>query len=224
MLRMHGVEICDLSGIEMLEDMVNSYRRRGGDVFLVRPRKPVLEKMEQSGFLDEVLGRDHLLEQEDAIGYLFSNVIDPAVCTYECEHRVFAECQTVKKHVYSVTFPPMPMHIHSHEERFVPPERFQELTAEPESLLIDLREPEEYSRGHLPGATNLPLRLLPEKGPELPRDRPLLLADRSGRRASRAFYMLGDMGFDNLWGLSGGIFAWRAEGLPVTAPIPDDQK
>jgi SulP family sulfate permease len=218
MLRMHGVEICDLSGIELLEDLVRSYRRRDGDLFLVRPRQPVLEKMEQSGFLAGILGRDHLLEQEDAIGYMFRQFIDPAVCTYECEVRVFAECQAVRKHIYSVSFPPMPIHLHRHDERFVPPERFQELLGMTGSPLIDLREPPEFARGHLPGAINLPLRLLAEKGPDLPRDRTLLLVDRSGRRASRAVYMLEDMGFSDIWGLSGGIFAWRAEGLPVTGP------
>jgi SulP family sulfate permease len=218
MLRMHGVEICDLSGIELLEDLVRGYRRRGGDVHLVRPRQPVQEKMEQSGFLDDILGRDNLLEQEDAIGYLFRDAIDPAVCTYECEHRVFAECQGLHKHVYSVSFPPMPVHAHRHDDRFVPAERFRELVESGPGLLIDLREPEEYGRGHLAGARNLPLRLLPEEGPDLPRDRPLLLVDRSGRRASRALYMLGDMGFNDVWGLGGGIFAWRAAGLPVTGP------
>jgi SulP family sulfate permease len=222
MLRMHGVEICDLSGIEMLEDTVQTYRRLGGDVFLVRPRKPVLEKMEQSGFLDDVLGRDHLLEQEDAIEYLFENAIDPAVCIYECEQRVFAECQALEKHVYSVHFPPMPMHTHSHD-RLVPPDRFQELLGAPDALLIDIREPEEYGRGHLPGADNLPLRLLPEKGADLPRGHPLLLVDRSGRRSSRALYMLEDMGFSDLWALSGGILAWRAAGLPITSPKTDGQ-
>jgi SulP family sulfate permease len=224
MLRMHGVEICDLSGIELLEDIIRTYRLRGGDVFLVRPRKPVMEKMEQSGFLDDVLGRDNLLEQEDAVEYLFENVIDPAVCIYECEERVFAECQALEKHVYSVSFPPMPMHVHTHAERFVSAERFQELLDLHDALLIDLREPSEYEHGHLPGAVNLPLRLLPEQGPDLARDRPLLLVDRSGRRSSRAFYMLGDMGFEDLWGLSGGILAWRAEGLPVTSPKRETQK
>jgi len=223
MLRMHGVDICDLSGIEMLEDTIKTYRRRGGDVYLVRPRKPVMEKMKQSGFLDEVLGRDNLLEQEDAIEFLFENVIDPAVCIYECEHRVFAECQALEKHVYSISFPPMPMHVHS-PERLVSPDRFQELRDAPGALLIDLREPSEFEHGHLPGARNLPLRLLPEKGADLPRDRPLLLVCRSGRRTSRALYMLDDMGFRYLWGLSGGTLAWRAEGLPLTSPKSGGQK
>jgi len=223
MLRMHSVEICDLSGIEMLEDTVRIYRRLGGDVYLVRPRKPVLEKMELSGFLDEVLGRDHLLEQEAAIQFLFESVIDPAVCIYECEHRIFAECQALEKYAYSVNFPPVPMRVPS-PDRLVAPDRFRELHGSTDALLIDLREPVEYNRGHLPGAQNLPLRLLPEQGRDLPRDRPLLLICRTGRRTSRGLHMLEDMGLGELWGLSGGILAWRAEGLPITSPKADGRE
>jgi len=63
----------------------------------------------------------------------------------------------------------------------------------------------------------LPLRTLLEEAPALPRDRTLLLTCRSGRLTSRAIRMLEDMGFTLLYGLSGGILAWRAEGLPVTS-------
>jgi SulP family sulfate permease len=213
-LRMHGVDICDLSGIEMLESTVRTYRDLGGDVFLIRPRRPVLEKMDSSGFLDDTLGRDHLLDQEGAIEYLFDQVLDPAVCIYECEHRVFAECQALEKHAYPVELPPAPKHpvvpgIH------VTPDRFQDLAGDENAVVLDLREPEEYLRGHVPGARLLPLRTVLEEGPDLPRDRPLLLVCRSGRRTSRAIHMLLDMGYENLHGLQGGILAWRAQGLPV---------
>ncbi len=103
-LRMHGVDICDLSGIEMLESTVNTYRSIGGDVFLVRLREPVEQVMRDSGFLD-FIGRDHILPQEGAIEYLFEDVLDPAVCIYECEHRVFAECQALEKHPYRAQVP-----------------------------------------------------------------------------------------------------------------------
>jgi anti-anti-sigma regulatory factor len=164
-LRMHGVDICDLSGIEMLESTVRTYRQLGGDVFLVRPRRPVLEVMEHSGFIDETLGRDHILEQEGAIEYLFDQVLDPAVCIYECEHRVFAECQALEKHPYGMQFPPVPRHIHRHD-RHVSPETFQELADDPDAMILDVREPAEYNQGHVPGAGLLPLRLLPLYGVE----------------------------------------------------------
>ncbi len=216
---MHGVDLCDMSGIEMLESTVHTYRQRGGDVFLVRLRQPVLDVMLQSDFLDDTLGPDNVLPQESAIEYLFDQVIDPVVCTYECEHRVFAECQTVERHRYGKDVPPALHHGHGHA-RQVPPELFQDLADSPNALLLDLREPEEYRRVHLQGVRLFPLRRLIEHLDKLPRDRTLLLCCRSGRRTSRALRVLDDQGFEHLYGLRGGIFAWRAKRLPV---ITDDE-
>jgi SulP family sulfate permease len=216
-LKMDAVDICDLSGIEMLEAAVNTFRQSGGDVYLVRPRRPVLERMRQSGFLDDTLGRDHLLETETAIEFLFDKVLDPSVCVYECEHRVFAECQAIEKHTYDVQFPrttPRP----SDSSRLVSPEDFQELASDTSALVLDVREHSEHQAGHIPGAALLPLRMLPERGASLPRDHTLLVCCRSGRRTARALRMLETMGYTDLYGLQGGILAWRAEGLPVTSP------
>ncbi|MCK5124907.1 MAG: STAS domain-containing protein [candidate division Zixibacteria bacterium] len=213
-LRMNAVDQCDISGIEMLESTVQTYRQMGGDVYLVRLRKPVKKVLEHSGFIDKTLGRDHILPQEGAIEYLFEHDIDPHICIYECEHRVFSECQTVLKHVYGDHVPsaptgPLGHHLH------VPPEEFQELMAKPDALLFDVREPAEHRRAHIEGVELLPLRDLLRTAADLPRDRLILLACRSGRRAARALYVLEEMGFNKLAGLRGGILAWRAAKLPV---------
>ncbi len=220
-LRMHGVDICDLSGIEMLESTVATYRDFGGDVFLVRPRAPVLAKLEQSGFLDDTLGRDHILPPEGAIEYLFEKVLDPAVCTYECHERIFAECMAVEKHAYDIEMPPVVRSHHDHELNLTT-EAFHKLAGDPDTMLLDVREPEEYSRGHLPGAGLLPLRMLPIKAEDLPRDRSLLLYCRSGRRTALALHILEDMGVSKLHGLKGGLLAWRAAGLPFTGPADEE--
>jgi SulP family sulfate permease len=197
----------------MLELTVNTYRAFGGDVYLVRLREPVEQVMRDSGFLD-FIGLDHILPQEGAIEYLFEDVLDPAVCTYECELRVFAECQALKKHPYREQVPPIsrvaldPTHI-------VGVEDFWAMADDPSALVLDVREPDEFARGHIPGATLMPLRTVLDKGPDLPRDRRLLLACRSGRRTQRALHMLVTMGFTDVYGLRGGILAWRAEGFPV---------
>ncbi len=213
MLRMHGVDIIDLSGIEMLESTVNTYRSFGGDVYLVRLREPVEQVMRDSGFLD-FIGLDHVLPQEGAIEHLFDEVLDPAVCTYECELRVFAECQALKKHPYREQVPPIervsldPTHILGVNE-------FRAMADDPNALILDIREPDEFARGHIPNASLMPLRTVLDVGPGLARDRRLLLACRSGRRTQRAMQMLLTMGFDDVYGLRGGILAWRGEGLPV---------
>jgi SulP family sulfate permease len=213
MLRMHGVDIIDLSGIEMLESTVTTYRSFGGDVVLVRPREPVLEVMQETGFLD-FIGGDHVLPQEGAIEYLFDNILDPMVCIYECEQRVFAECQALHKHSYRAQVPTAER-VTIDPSRILDVEEFRHMSELPDPLLLDVRELDEHLRGHLPGARSLPLRRILDEGHALPRDRTLLLACRSGRRSKRAMHMLRDMGFEDVYALRGGILAWRAEGLPV---------
>jgi SulP family sulfate permease len=220
-LRMHGVDLCDLSGIEMLEAKVRAHRKIGGDIFLIRPRRPVLELMESSGFLDETLGRDHILKQEEAIEYLFDHVVDPVVCIHECEHKVFAECQALEKHPYGGGLP-APAPSLRQAVHHVPPDEFSELAGHEDALVLDLREPEEYRQGHLPGAQLLPLRMLAQRGPLLPRDRKLLLVCRSGRRTTRAVCFLQGLGLTRLHGLRGGILAWRAEGRPMACAVESE--
>jgi SulP family sulfate permease len=212
-LRMHGVELCDMSGIDMLEATVRTYRQRGGDIYLVRPRRPVLDMMLKSDFVDSVLTPNNILEQEAAVEFLFDEVLDPVICKYECEHRIFAECQGVKRHVYGEQ---MPTAEHSHVHRFhIEPEFFQDLAGNPEALVLDLREPREYSAGHVPGAKLLPLRMLSSVVHKLPLEQPLLMTCRSGRRTARALRMLEGKDFARIYGLRGGLHSWRAHNLPL---------
>jgi SulP family sulfate permease len=214
MLRMHGVDIIDLSGIEMLEATVATYRSFGGDVFLVRPRRPVLEVMEQSGFIRETLGADRILPQEGAIEFLFDRVIDPCVCVFGCEHRVFAECQSIEKDPTSDELPVL-SHRSLDADRWLSPAEFSEAMAEEGTVVIDVREPEEYGRGHIAGSILKPLRELYGDMEALPRDRRILLVDRSGRRSTRAMQTLLELEFETFRSLKGGILAWRAAGLPL---------
>ncbi len=219
-LRMHGVDIIDLSGIEMLEAVVNTYRTFGGDVFLVRPRRPVLEFMEQSGFIPETLAMDHILPQEGAIEFLFDRVVDPVVCVYGCEHRVFAECQSIEKDPSSDHLPVLP-HQSLDATRFLPAPEFRELVSDEQSMVVDVREPEEFHQGHLAGSHLVPLRSLYDRVDQLPRDRVLLIVDRSGRRTTRAMQTLRDLEFESYYGLKGGVLAWRAEGFALIVDSPD---
>jgi SulP family sulfate permease len=215
LLRMHGVNRCDLSGIDVLEGIVSFYRETGGDVFMVQVRQPVLDLMGHSGF-DAFLGEDHFLEQEEAIETLFENVIDPSVCCYECEVRVFAECQALLKHTYDQRLPSalerrhhdlVHLNVHELEDALA--------RAGPNKTFIDVREPEEYRAGHLAGSRSLPLRLLIEHAESLPKQLPVFLVCRSGRRSTRAMYWLLDLGFDRVANLAGGILSWKALGKPL---------
>jgi glyoxylase-like metal-dependent hydrolase (beta-lactamase superfamily II)/rhodanese-related sulfurtransferase len=79
-----------------------------------------------------------------------------------------------------------------------------------ETLVVDVREPEEYAQGHVPGAINLPQADLASRLEELPHDRPLALICRSGARSLRAAQFLRQVGFERVMSVQGGTLAWRA--------------
>jgi rhodanese-related sulfurtransferase len=80
---------------------------------------------------------------------------------------------------------------------------------------LDVREPEEYAHGHVPGAINLPQAELASRLDEIPHDCPLALICRSGARSLRAAQFLQQMGFEQVTNVQGGTLAWRAAGKPL---------
>lgn len=101
------------------------------------------------------------------------------------------------------------------------------MEAEEPLLLVDVREPDEYRSGHLPGALSIPRGLLEPaadrdyaaRDPELAEARwrrVVLYCDcPSGARAVFAAEVLQRMGFQHVFYLAGGIGMWQAEGLPL---------
>jgi SulP family sulfate permease len=217
LLRMQFVDHCDVSGIHMLESVVRLYRQRKGDVYLTGVRRAVRAQMELIGF-DRYLGHDHFLRREDAVPHLFHKVLDPSACIYECEVRVFAECQALPKYDYG-----LPAAVHAvlaeHSQYLCLPSelkvQLEHNKPATELALIDVREPREYESGHIPQAQLLPLRLIPEQGQTLPLDCQIVLVCRSGRRSRLAAYILQDMGYTDVINLQGGMLAWEAAGYPV---------
>ena len=99
----------------------------------------------------------------------------------------------------------------------------------PETLLIDIREAEEYQRGHIPGAVLSPRGLLEfEIHPLVERtaagakvaaeDRDIVLYCGTGGRSALAAETLTNMGYNNVKSMDGGIVAWTQAGLPVDTP------
>ena len=79
-------------------------------------------------------------------------------------------------------------------------------------VLIDVREPREWSAGHAPGAIHVPLgELRPDR---LPAGKRLLCICRSGARSSKAVAALREAGYDAV-NVDGGMRAWHARGLPI---------
>jgi SulP family sulfate permease len=211
LLRMYTVENCDISGIHALESIVRTYRDRGGDVFFVHVQEPVLEVMKTSGFY-ELVGEDHFLHPDHDIDYLFHKIIDPAICIYECPVRAFGPCQNLPKQLYEVEVDwPEDLDFDQVPE-IEPRQLWEKMHEDGAPLVVDVREPREYERAHIPNAE---LIRLPEllDDPQIPRDQPVVLVCRGGRRSSRAAAVLRQREFDNVRVLHGGTQAWERENL-----------
>jgi rhodanese-related sulfurtransferase len=77
------------------------------------------------------------------------------------------------------------------------------------ALLVDVRNPGEFSSGHPTGAINIPLTDLASRSDEIPSDRPVLLSCQSGQRSKMAFKQLRDLGLQNVTNVEGGFSAWE---------------
>ncbi|MFF4309082.1 rhodanese-like domain-containing protein [Streptomyces sp. NPDC001507] len=87
-----------------------------------------------------------------------------------------------------------------------------------DAVLLDVREADAWAAGHAPGAVHAPLSGLTAGAPLPPAavDRPLVVICRSGRRSREAAALLTARGLDAV-DVVGGMTAWRAAGLAVTA-------
>jgi NADPH-dependent 2,4-dienoyl-CoA reductase/sulfur reductase-like enzyme/rhodanese-related sulfurtransferase len=89
-----------------------------------------------------------------------------------------------------------------------------------DTVVVDVRDPNEFAAGHVPGAVNVPLTELRRRQRELPRDRPLALCCGVGQRAYYAVRFLAQRGY-TVANLSGGYETYRAlcaAGLIGAAP------
>ncbi len=86
------------------------------------------------------------------------------------------------------------------------------METEKEYVILDVRTPEEFSQGHIPGAVNVPNEQIgTEKRPELPDENQLILVYcRSGNRSKQAAQKLAQAGYHNIAEF-GGIRDWPGE-------------
>ena len=82
-------------------------------------------------------------------------------------------------------------------------------------VMLDVRTPEEFYEGHVPGATLIPVQELEQRLSEVPRDRQVYVYCRSGVRSVKASRILAGAGFTHIENVEGGIMAWQAAGYPT---------
>ena len=81
-------------------------------------------------------------------------------------------------------------------------------------ILVDVREPEEYVAGHVPGAVPIPMSQLATRMGEIDKTSPVFVICASGNRSSAMTDLLRGASFDAV-SVSGGTGAWARSGRPL---------
>ena len=82
-------------------------------------------------------------------------------------------------------------------------------------VFLDVRTPEEFASGHVPGAVNIPVKQLPDRLAELGKGDRLVVYCERGPRAMAAVDTLSQAGYTGVSHMTGDMAAWRAAGLPI---------
>lgn len=93
------------------------------------------------------------------------------------------------------------------------------LEAGEQIAVIDVREPDEFAKGKIPGAFTIPRGVLEmQVDGRLPLDTTVVLYCGGGARSALACKSLAEMGYDKVENLDGGWHGWVGSGLPVEQP------
>lgn len=93
-------------------------------------------------------------------------------------------------------------------------EELQSLLSSSKVLLVDVRNDEEVARGIIPGASHIPLALLPLQYETLNGSDALVFYCHSGIRSAQAAAFIVSKGRGNVYNLRGGVLAWGKAGFP----------
>lgn len=86
-----------------------------------------------------------------------------------------------------------------------------------EAIVLDLRSTDDYAKGHVLGAKNVPLADLERRAADFEKHKakPIIVYSAEPNRASGAVAALRKLGFTSVHNLAGGYAAWQQAGLPV---------
>ena len=83
------------------------------------------------------------------------------------------------------------------------------------SLVVDVREPDEYESGHIPGAILVPLSTVLSNTSEFQSDETVYVVCRSGGRSMQACEILHEVGISNVVNVAGGTMGWISLGNEI---------
>ena len=89
------------------------------------------------------------------------------------------------------------------------------LDSEKDFYLLDVRSKDEFQRGHIQSATNIPVTDLQDRVSEVPKDQPIAAICSSGNRSGIGAKILLRNGHKDVYNVAGGMIAWRKLGYSV---------
>jgi rhodanese-related sulfurtransferase len=97
------------------------------------------------------------------------------------------------------------------------PQDMVQLMNREKAIVIDVCEPDEFARGHVIGAKNLPLGQLEDKLAQLVKNKSsqVVMVCQVGARSARAAASARQLGYENVQSLAGGLKAWQAASMPI---------
>lgn len=99
----------------------------------------------------------------------------------------------------------------------ISPQQAAQLVNREQAVMVDLRDPAEFRKGHVIGAINIPYASFKQRLNELDsfRDRPVVLICNLGQHAGSVGKQLAAAGFGKVYRVSGGITEWRHQQMPL---------
>lgn len=98
----------------------------------------------------------------------------------------------------------------------ISPQGLSQMINKQNALVIDVRDPTEFKKGHITGSQNIPYAKLTDKNNHFPTDRPIVFVCNLGQVAGAAAKQIKvEHQLMNVFKLEGGIANWKALSLPL---------
>lgn len=84
-------------------------------------------------------------------------------------------------------------------------------SSDSDSVIIDVREPDEYHEGHIPGVPLVPMQTIPNLVEGFSKDKEYIFVCRSGNRSQNVSLFLKEQGLNQVTNYDGGMLAWDGD-------------